>query len=62
MDQLKREMARLFAAKERRRARLAALSFPEKVRAVVRMQQMTAPILRAKGMKVRVWGLESCDK
>lgn len=39
MDQVPPEIARLFAARQRRRARLATLPFPEKVRAVVRMQQ-----------------------
>ena len=62
MDQMRLEIARLFAAKERRRVRLAALHFPDKVRAVVRMQQMAAPILRARGKSVRVWGLESSEK
>jgi hypothetical protein len=56
------EIARLFAAKERRRVRLAALPFPDKVRAVVRMQQMAAPVLRARGKSVRVWELESSEK
>ena len=55
MDDLNPEIARLLAAKETRRHRLAALPFPEKVRAVVRMQQMVAPILRARGEKVTVW-------
>jgi hypothetical protein len=58
MDALKPEIARLFAAKEARRLRLARLSFPEKVRAVVRLQGMAAPILRARGRKVRVWNLD----
>ena len=39
MDHQNPEIARLFAAKQRRRARLAALPFPEKVQAVVRMQE-----------------------
>jgi hypothetical protein len=56
------EIACLFAAKERRRVRLAALPFPDKVRAVVRMQQMAAPVLRARGKSVRVWELESSEK
>jgi hypothetical protein len=42
MDNPKPEIARLFAAKE-------------KVRAVVRLQEMVAPVLRARGKKVRVW-------
>lgn len=62
MDHLNPEIARLFAAKQRRRARLAALPFPEKVQAVVRVQQMAAPVLRARGKKVRVWELESSQK
>jgi len=43
MDTLKPEIALLFAAKEARRHKLAALPFPEKVRAVVRLQEMAAP-------------------
>ena len=35
---------------------------PEKVKAVMRMQQMAAPILRARGKKVRVWELEPSEK
>lgn len=58
MDALKPEIARLFAAKEARRRRLAALSFPEKVRAVIVLQQMAAPVLRARGRKVRVWKID----
>ena len=49
------ELARIIAAKEKRRRELAALPFPEKVRLVVRLQQMAAPILRARGRNVRVW-------
>jgi hypothetical protein len=58
MDTLKPEIARLFAAKKARRHRLAALPFPEKVRAVVRLQEMAAPVLRARGRKVHVWKLD----
>jgi hypothetical protein len=56
MDTLK--IARLFAAKEARRHKLAALPFPEKVRVVVRRQEMVAPLLRARGRKVRVWKID----
>jgi len=55
MERLTPEIARLFAAKEERRRKLAALPFPEKVRAVVRMQKMAEPLLRARGRTVRVW-------
>jgi hypothetical protein len=58
MDSLNSEIARLVAAKEARRRKLAALPFPDKVRAVVRLQQMVAPILRARGLQVRVWNLQ----
>ena len=58
MDTLKPEIARLVAAKEARRRRLAALPFSEKVRIVVRLQEMAAPVLRARGIKVRVWNLD----
>jgi hypothetical protein len=49
---------RLLAAKERRRRKLAELPFPKKVRAVVQLQRIVAPILRARGREVRVWNIE----
>jgi hypothetical protein len=58
MDTLKPEVAKLFAAKEARRRNLARLPFPEKVRAIVRLQEMAAPVLRARGRSVRVWTLD----
>ena len=58
MDNLPPEIARLIAAKERRRRELAALPFPEKVRIVVQRQKMVAPILRARGLPARVWKIE----
>lgn len=58
MDNLRPEIARLIAAKEQRRQKLATLSFPEKVRVVVKLQKMTAPVLRARGRPVRVWTLD----
>jgi hypothetical protein len=61
MDRLRPEIERLFTAKEERRARLAALPFHEKVQAVVQMQQMTAPLLRARGKQVRIWKLPPSD-
>jgi hypothetical protein len=57
METLTPEIKRLFAAKQARRHRLAALPFPEKVRAVVRLQEMAAPILRMRGRPVRVWAI-----
>ena len=58
MDNLRPEIARLIAAKEQRRRDLAGLSFPEKVRVVVQLQQMAAPVLRARGRPARVWAIE----
>lgn len=58
MDNLKPEIVRLIAAKEQRRQKLAALPFVEKVRLVVKLQQMAAPVLRARGRAVRVWALD----
>jgi len=51
-------VARLLAAKEDRRRVLAGLPFPDKVRAVVRLQRMVAPVLRARGRQVHVWNIE----
>ena len=55
METLTPEIARLIAAKERRRRKLAALPFAEKVRLVIKLQQMAAPILKARGRSVKVW-------
>lgn len=63
MEPLTPEMVRLFAAKVQRRRTLAGLPFPEKVRAVVQLQRMVAPILRARGRQVRVWEIDqSADR
>jgi hypothetical protein len=58
MDQLKPEIEKLFRAKEERRNRLAEMPIHEKVRAIVQLQQMAAPILRARGKHVIVWSLK----
>ena len=57
-DALPPEVARLFAAKEDRRRTLAGLPYPDKVRAVVQLQRMAAPVLRARGRQVRVWSIK----
>lgn len=49
------EVDRLLRSKADRRRRLARLPYPEKVRMVVRLQEMAAPLARAKGREVRVW-------
>jgi len=57
MDSLTPDIKRLFQAKEDRRRKLAALSFPEKVQIIVQLQHMATPILRARGENVNVWTL-----
>jgi hypothetical protein len=58
MDHLRPDIARLLAAKNQRRRQLAALSFAQKVRLVIQLQEMVAPILRARGRSVRVWPMD----
>ncbi|MFN3410165.1 MAG: hypothetical protein ACK45B_14310 [Limisphaerales bacterium] len=53
-----RDLKQLLAGKERRRHELARLPIEEKLRAVVRLQQLAAPILRQRGKTVRCWQLE----
>jgi len=55
MDGITPELARIFAANEDRRQRLARLPFAEKVQAVIQLQQMTAAILRARGKWTKPW-------
>jgi len=55
MDGVNAELARIFAAKEERRQSLARLPFPEKVRAVIQLQEIAATILRARDKHVRPW-------
>jgi hypothetical protein len=63
MAEIVPEVKRLFVAKELHRLMLATLPFPEKVRAVVRLQQLAAPLLRARIKQARVWSFagESVD-
>ena len=44
--------------KEAHRRRLADLPYPEKVRIVVELQKITAPILKARGVTVSPWRLD----
>ena len=61
MDGVSAEVARIFAAKERRRHDLARVPFPEKVRAVIKLQEIAAVILRARGKIVRPWRIAAKD-
>ena len=58
VDSLNPRVVKLLAAKEKRRLQLAALSFPQKVAAVVKLQEMAAPILRARGKLVEPWRID----
>ena len=58
LDGVSPEVARIFAAKEQRRQILARLSFPAKVCAVIKLQEMAASILRARGKSVRPWRIK----
>lgn len=53
------ELERICAKKQARRQWLAALPFPEKIRILVHLQTMAAPIQRARGRPVRVWSVET---
>jgi hypothetical protein len=55
LDGVNAELRKIFAAKEQRRHTLAGQPFPEKVRAVVQLQEMAAVILRARGKSVKPW-------
>jgi hypothetical protein len=55
VDGVTPELAKIFAGKEQRRQELARLPFPEKVQAVMRLQEMTATILRARGKLIWPW-------
>ena len=55
MDELTHEMAKIVASKTQRRMRLAALTYPEKVAILVRLQKMAAPIRKARGLTWKPW-------
>jgi hypothetical protein len=58
MDRVNSRVRALFAAKKIRRRKLAALPFPDKVQAVVRLQRMVVPLWRARGKQVAAWKIE----
>ncbi len=55
MDSVSVERARIYQNKALRRKELAALSWPEKVKIVIQMQKMIAPILKDRGIKAIIW-------
>lgn len=58
LEQVEIVLARLLHAKEERRKELARLPIEEKVKIVVRMQHMAAPLLRQRGKDVHPWTLD----
>ncbi len=52
-----RDLNQMLVGKQRRRHELARLPIEEKLRAVVRLQEMAAPILRLRGKTTRCWKL-----
>jgi hypothetical protein len=50
-----RDLNQILAGKQRRRHELARLPIEKKLLAVVRLQEMAAPILRQRGKTVRCW-------
>ncbi len=59
MDTVRKPLEEIIRAKEAWRIERARLSYPEKVRIVVRLQERRAPIVRARGGTPRVWRLEN---
>jgi hypothetical protein len=55
MDSLNPSIKKLILAKEARGRDLAQLPYPEKVKNVVELQNMAAPLLQARGRKVQPW-------
>jgi hypothetical protein len=55
MDSLNPSIEKLILAKEVRRRDLARLPYPEKIKIVVELQKMAAPLLQAQGRKVQPW-------
>jgi hypothetical protein len=53
----KKKVAEFFRAKRQRRQKLASLPIEEKVKILVQLQKMAAPILVARGLKKKAWVL-----
>jgi hypothetical protein len=51
------DLNQILAGKQRRRHELARLPIEKKLLAVVRLQELAAPILRQRGKTVRCWSV-----
>jgi hypothetical protein len=58
MDSRMKDIEEIAKAKAAARRRRAGMSFVEKIRILVRLQQRRAPILASRGKKQRVWRIE----
>ncbi|MCE5255776.1 MAG: hypothetical protein LLF89_02900 [Spirochaetaceae bacterium] len=58
VDTVKNVFEDSLRTKEARRVALSKLPYEEKVRIVVKLQQMLAPILRTRGIVVKVWDID----
>ncbi|MBD3322034.1 MAG: hypothetical protein GF350_13130 [Chitinivibrionales bacterium] len=55
MDNLKNVAEELFIRKQHRRKQLAAMPWPEKVKAIVQMQRMVYPIVKDRNKRACIW-------
>lgn len=53
----KRKIEKIFLEKRQRRMRLARLPIEEKIKILVKLQQIALPILAARGLERAVWKL-----
>jgi len=58
MDAMNPDLQRILAAKQARRRALAKLPIEEKVRILIKLQAIAAPLLRARGKTVYIWKLD----
>jgi hypothetical protein len=58
-EQINPAIEKLFLAKNKRRHSLAAMSYSEKVRALVQLQRMAYPILKNRNKHACVWQIDN---
>ena len=57
MEDVPPKIIKLFAAKEQRRRGLAAMTWPEKVEAIIKLQEAVVPLMRERNSRACVWRL-----
>ena len=58
MDNLEWSLERYIKYKNKRREDLSKLSYEEKIKILLKLQKITAPLLQARGIKVKPWEIE----